>query len=336
MNCRAALNCRKLDETERQRRNQHRIGLGPGARRLNPRGRVRGRGPHRSEHPIVGRDSQRLFASAVWVGPLSSARVPDLSIILPAALGVLFIGLSKAGFGGGLGMLTTPLCVLAFGAGGREPAFAIGTLLPLLCAGDAFSMYHYWGRWERKNLKYLIPGTVVGVILGVRLIGRFSPRQLNLAIGLLAVLFVAFQVIKERVFSAEGAFAPNHRIGVPCGIGAGVTSTFAHGAGPVVSVFLIPQRLPKEIYVGTTVLVFTWINWIKMPFFIAQGIVTRDTLLTGLCYLPLIPLGVWLGVWLNRRVSETLFLRLVYVFTLLTGLQLIFNLNLARLFSAAG
>ena len=59
-----------------------------------------------------------------------------------AAVAVLFIGLSKAGFGGGLGMLTTPLCVLAFGA-----KDAIGILLPLLCAGDAFSLYHYWGKW---------------------------------------------------------------------------------------------------------------------------------------------------------------------------------------------
>ena len=256
--------------------------------------------------------------------------MPEFSTILPAALGVLFIGLSKAGFGGGLGMLTTPLCVLAFGAGGREPSFAIGTLLPLLCAGDAFSLYHYWGKWERKNLKYLLPGVVIGVVIGVQLIGRFSSRELNIAIGSMAVMFVVFQFVKAAIFRAEGAFAPNHRFGIPCGIGAGLTSTFAHGAGPVVSLFLIPQQMPKELYVGTTVMVFTWINWIKMPFFAAQGIITRETLLTGLYYLPLIPLGVWVGVWMNRKFSEKLFLRLVYFFTFVTGLQLIFNFNLVK------
>jgi uncharacterized membrane protein YfcA len=249
-----------------------------------------------------------------------------------AGLGVLFIGVSKAGFGGGLGMLTTPLCVLAFGALGKAPSFAIGTLLPLLCAGDAFSLYHYWGKWELKNLKYLLPGVVVGVIVGVQLIGQFSPRQLNLAIGLLAVAFVVFQLVKERIFEAEGAFAPNHRIGIPCGISAGITSTFAHGAGPLVSMFLIPQRLPKQIYVGTTVAVFAWVNWIKMPFFVQQGIITPETLLTGLYYFPLVPIGVWLGVWLNRKFSEQLFLKLVYVLTFLAGVQLIGDFNLARLF----
>lgn len=239
---------------------------------------------------------------------------------LTGAAAVLFIGLAKAGFGGGLGMLVTPLTVLAFDA-----KLAIGILLPLLCAGDLFSMYFYWGKWRRDNLRYLLPGVVVGVILGVQLIGRFSARELNIAIGLLAVTFVAFQVVKEWIFKAEGAFEPNHAIGLPCGVGAGITSTFAHGAGPVISMFLIPQRLPKEIFVGTNVLIFTWVNWIKLPFFVGNHIITPETLVISAWYFPLIPVGVWLGVWLNRRVSEGLFAQLIYLFTFLAGLQLIFN-----------
>ena len=112
-----------------------------------------------------------------------------------AGLAVLFIGLSKAGFGGGLGMLVTPLCVLAFDA-----KVAIGVLLPLLCAGDIFSLYHYWGKWDRSNLRFLLPGVVVGVLCGVQLIGLLNGTQLNQAIGVLAVAFVLFQVGKEWIF----------------------------------------------------------------------------------------------------------------------------------------
>jgi uncharacterized membrane protein YfcA len=255
--------------------------------------------------------------------------------MLLAGAAVLFIGLSKAGFGGGLGMLTTPLCVLAFASPEHGPTYAIGVLLPLLCAGDAFSLYHYWGKWETKNLRFLLPGVVAGVVAGVQLIGRFSARELNLAIGMLAVAFVVFQFVKEKIFRAEGVFAPNHWLGVPCGIGAGVTSTFAHGAGPVVSLFLIPQRMPKEVFVGTTVLIFTCINWIKVPFFVGHGIITRQTLLASAGYCALVPLGVWIGVWLNRKFSERAFAQAVYLLTLLAGLQLIFNFNLARLLRSA-
>jgi len=269
--------------------------------------------------------------------------VSDVTINLLAAIGVLFIGLSKAGFGGGLGMLTTPLCVVLLRGrttrhlcGGNDSAAAL--------RGDVFSMYYYWRQWEGKNLKYLLPGVVVGVFVGVQLIGRFSEREMNVAIGMLAVSFVVFQLIKENIFRAEGTFAPNHALGIPCGIGAGITSTFAHGAGPLVSVFLIPQDMPKQRYVGTTVLVFTCINWIKCRSFAwtapcwtgrvspSQAIISRETLWMDLEFLPLIPIGVWLGVWLNRKFSEAGFLKVVYVLTFLSGLQLIGNFDLGRLF----
>ena len=260
-------------------------------------------------------------------------------MLLLAGFAVLFIGVAKAGFGGGLGMLVTPLCVLAFG-----PKTAIGILLPLLCAGDIFSLYHYWGRWRAQNLKFLMPGVVVGVVIGVQLIGRFSPRQLNLAIGVIAMLFVGLQVFKDRFFRTEHAFIPNHRVGLPCGIGMGITSTFAHGAGPVAAMFLMPQRLPKELFVGTNVLIFTCVNWIKLPFFCVDrsmldwplfathALMTPATLLTSVKFFPLVPLGVWLGVWLNRRFSETVFVNVIYAILLLTGLQLIGNFDLAALF----
>lgn len=237
-------------------------------------------------------------------------------------------------------MLTTPLCVIAFG-----PREAIGILLPLLCAGDAFSLYHYWGNWKPANLKYLLPGVVVGVIVGVQLIGKFSARELNLVIGLLAVGFVTFQLLKEFIFRAEGAFSPNHGIGVPFGIAAGITSTFAHGAGPVVSMFLIPQRLPKVTFVGTTVLVFTCINWIKVPFYcLDQGvlhwswlppesIIDARTLKISLLFLPFVPVGVWLGVGLNRKFSESQFTKTIYLLTFLAGIKLIFDFDLTAPFN---
>lgn len=240
-----------------------------------------------------------------------------------ASLGIIFIGISKAGFGGGLGMLTTPICVAAFSLTGKSPAFVVGLLLPLLSAGDLFSIYHYWKKWDAKNLKFLLPGVIVGVCVGAALIGRFSPRQLNLAIGVLAICFVLFQLSKEFIFKLEGSFKPNHIIGIPCGIASGITSTFAHGAGPVVSMFLIPQKLPKQIYVGTTVLVFTWINWIKLPFFFANGIITQESLLTGLKLFAFVPVGVWIGVALNKRIPEKYFLRVVYFLTFCTGIYLL-------------
>ena len=71
-------------------------------------------------------------------------------------------------------------------------------------------------------------------------------------------------------------------------------------------------------------------NWIKLPFFIAHGIITTPTVVISLKYLPLIPVGVWLGVWLNRKFSEGFFIWLVYACTFLIGLELMLHTQLAR------
>ena len=249
----------------------------------------------------------------------------ELPVILLVGFAVVFIGLSKAGFGGGLGMLTAPLCVVAFGMAGQSPQFAIGFLLPLLCAGDSFSLYHYWRHWRLENLKYLLPGVVLGVIVGIQLMDRMEPSHCSLIIGVLAVSFVVFQLVKEKVFKNETPFVPGYGSGTAAGIGAGLTSTFAHGAGPMINIFMIPQRLPKEVFVSTRVLIFTWINWIKMPFFVGWGLVTLESLKWNAFYLPLVPVGVWLGVWLNKKIPEDKFRTLTYALTLLAGLHLIFS-----------
>ena len=215
-------------------------------------------------------------------------------------------------------MLTTPLCVIAFG-----PAMGIGILLPLLCAGDAFSMWHYWRKWEIKNLRLMIFGIVIGVGIGAQLFRRFSPAQLNFIIGLMAVLFVLFQFVKHILSAAPTSFKPRQPYGWLAGIGAGLTSTFAHSAGPVVTAFLLPQQMPKEIYTGTNVLIFTCINWIKVPFFVYAGMIQAPTLRVSAVFFPLVPLGVWLGVWLNRNIPDKWFPHLVYALTLATGIQLI-------------
>ncbi|MBM3891989.1 MAG: sulfite exporter TauE/SafE family protein, partial [Verrucomicrobia bacterium] len=73
----------------------------------------------------------------------------------------------------------------------------------------------------------------------------------------------------------------------------------------------------------TTVLIFALINWIKMPFFLWQGLCTPDTMWHSLWLAPAVPVGVWIGVWCNRRLSPTWFMRVVYVMVFATGVELL-------------
>lgn len=190
---------------------------------------------------------------------------------------------------------------------GERPRFAVGFLLPLLIVGNMVSLWYYWRQWRATTLKYLLPGVALGAYFGVIFIDLPQPHHFSLIIGVLAIGFVASQYFTGDAQENSNPWQPTHWAGVPCGVGAGITSTFAYSVGPVVNMFLLPQQIPKVAYVATRVLLFTCINWIKLPLFILPGLVDTRSLRWGADVCLLVPAGAWLGVRLNRRSRNTTF-----------------------------
>ena len=62
----------------------------------------------------------------------------------------------------------------------------------------------------------------------------------------------------------------------------------------------------------------------------AEAIINARTLRASVTYLILVPAGVWLGIWLNRRISEDRFVWVIYTLTFLAGVELIVNFDLAK------
>jgi len=75
-------------------------------------------------------------------------------------------GLSKAGLGGTLGFLITPMLALVM-----PLDKAVGLRLPILILGDMFTLSVYWRRWEVRFVWILL---LVGVWTGRRLITRMD------------------------------------------------------------------------------------------------------------------------------------------------------------------
>ena len=92
--------------------------------------------------------------------------------------------------------------------------------------------------------------------------------------------------------------------------------------------YIFAQNLGKELFVGTTAWTFTFINLTKVPFYVATGLIRTDVLLFDLLLIWLIPIGSYAGKWFAGRVSERMFNRVICVLTLISGLQLIFNVKI--------
>jgi hypothetical protein len=250
--------------------------------------------------------------------------VPDYpaAFWITAAIGVMLFGISKAGFAGGVGMLATPLVALTI-----TVAEAAALLLPLLIIIDILALFYYRRDFDRKSIKITIPGSLLGILVGSLFFGWFAGKDqvLRLGIGLLALIFVVFQVARGFILGKMSKRHPGTIEGLSWSAIAGFTSTISHAGGPPLAIYLLPQRFPKHIYVGTTAVFFAVTNAVKLLPYAALGILRPSNFIVVALLSPLCLVSVRIGVWLNRRFDETWFTRLVYTVLFLSALQLIWS-----------
>src|SRR4051812_13305255 len=222
--------------------------------------------------------------------------ITDPLFYLVATPAVLLMGLSKGGFAG-LGLMSLPLMALVI-----SPVQAAAIMLPILIAQDVVTVWAYRHAWDGRNLAILLPGAVLGIGLGYLLAAKVSDAAVALAVGAISIAFAVRRLVVERN-SSPAPTKPGVAAGWFWGAACGFTSMIAHAGGPRVQIYVLPQGLARDVFVGTGAVLFAAINWIKLPPYVALGQFTRENLLTSAALFPLAVLATWVGVLLVRQVS---------------------------------
>lgn len=242
---------------------------------------------------------------------------------------VFLIGLTKSGFGSGVGLLNVPMTVVAMGHTPYGASAALGLMLPLLVLGDLIAVWQYRHLFSMDVVKHLLPGTAVGVVVGGALLWWFHSRP-PAFIAPLIKLEVAIESIGLvglhwwRVWRGQNLrITPTAWHSNLTGAAAGVSSTLAHAAGPIIALYLLPQKLERRLFVGTCAIYFFLLNTAKLPAYNLTGMFSRPVLLLGLKLLPLLVAGALFGFWVNKRMNDAVFSKIVYVVTFLLGWYLL-------------
>lgn len=244
--------------------------------------------------------------------------ITDPVFYLFAVPAVLIAGIAKGGFGGSIGMLATPLIALS-----SSPLQATAIMLPILCAMDVLGIFAYRRNASWPNLLRMAPGAIIGITIGGLTFQYMNDDIIRLMIGIIAVAFTLNAVIKRK--AERAAAGPSTPKGIFWGSISGFTSTVAHAGGPPVQFYLLPQRLDKTLYVGTTVWFFLLVNYTKLIPYTMIGQFSPSNLGTSLMLIPLAPVGIWAGYRLHKIVNEVLFYRVIYVILVIVGLKLVYD-----------
>lgn len=243
--------------------------------------------------------------------------IADPGFYAVAVPAVLLMGLSKSGFLGGFGSLAVPLMALTI-----PVPQAAAIMLPLLFIMDAVGLQQMWARRDRALLRLLLPAGLAGTVVGTILFGLLPGKTVAAIVGGLTLLFLAQRLLFPPKADGHVASRP---LGVALGIASGFTSFVAHAGSPPISAYVLPMRLAPITYAATMAVFFAAVNLSKWIPYAWLGLIDLRNMSTALVLMPLAPLGVWLGVWLTKRIPSTWFYRIAYAGMGLTGVKLLWD-----------
>lgn len=244
-----------------------------------------------------------------------------------ACLAVLAVAISKSGFGGALGSLSVPLMLFVL-----PPRLALGILLPLFLVTDVWVVY-LWRQWlDRRILLVMCSFGLLGQVIGWSLLDVFNDQILTTLIGVIALITAVkygwrrlhpspqtseeiAEVVKRRLIP-RGAFW--------CGL-SGISSFVSLSGGIPAQIFLLPHALARQVFVGTLSVYFFVINLAKLPFYAEADLFTSETWHLSLWLLPVIPVGVFLGKWMNTHLSDRIFYDISHSVLLVMGGKLLYS-----------
>lgn len=227
------------------------------------------------------------------------------------------VGVSKAGIPG-LGTLFVPLFALVLPA--RE---STGALLPLLIVGDVFAVAFYRRHASWHHLVRLLPWAAGGIVLGFLALGRLNDRLLRPILGGIVIVMLALNVWRS-LFRKDAPVPAWPWLSAVTGLLAGATTMVANAAGPVMLIYLLAMRLPKNEFLGTSAWFFFLVNLTKIPFSAGLGLISPSSLVLDGILAPAVVAGAFLGVWAAKRIPARAFEISVQVLTLAAAVLLFF------------
>jgi len=235
--------------------------------------------------------------------------------VIPA---IILYGIAKSGLGGSMTLISIPLMTIVMPL--NE---ALGIVLPILIFSDFIATYKYRKEFDLSTLKLMVPFAAIGVVIGSLTFSYFSEELLKFIIGLMGFLFAGHYFFLKK--NKEAKSEKNFLKGGICSTISGFTSFCVHAGGTPVSIYLLPLRLKKEIYVGTRIIFFTFMNLIKLPFYINLSMTNFVTFKQSVILFPVAFIGILIGYKLLKIIDEKLFYNILYALILVSSTKLIFD-----------
>ena len=239
---------------------------------------------------------------------------PDIYLVAFFILLLAYFLRGITGFGSGL--IAIPLL-----AHFLPLTFVVPLLLVLdFVASIVLSRHmHLQVRWD--EIRFLLPSSIVGILMGTFLLVNLPREPLLVALGLFVIFFGL-----RYLFNVHGEKPISRWWSLPTGLSGGLIGALFGTGGPPYVVYLSHRLHDKTQLRGTLSGLFMLDGALRVITFLFIGLLLQDEMLSSLLLaLPLMALGLYLGNKVHLGISRQQQLAVIGGLLLLSGGSLLWK-----------
>jgi len=241
---------------------------------------------------------------------------PDAATAAIVIAGFFAGGLAKGVFGLGMPLVGLPIMVFAI-------PFPVGVALFLVPNFTANGQQMLEGGRLIENVrrfKWLLVTMLAVIPFSVKLLVSISAEASLLILGALCVSFAFYQMFPfALVCPPEREKFWNPIVGVMAGALAGVSGIY----GPVLIVYLMSLRMPKDEFVSALSMMYFTGSLAVGVLLVFEDVVTFDLVIVSVIGAAIIAAMIFVGRYVRRRVDEARYRKMVLALLMVMGADMI-------------
>jgi len=171
-----------------------------------------------------------------------------------------------------------------------------------------------------RRLAPLLVFTLVGTVIGTKLLVVLSGRAVTLVLGVFVVAFVVFDLVR---FSPRVDQRWERKLAAPVGLLAGIMGGITSAPGTPLAVYFIALGMDKREFVRSVAFTFLIVKAVQLATLAWYGLLTGAIVLGSVGLTVAALAGFGLGVRLQDKLDQRAFNRAVLVFLALLGVWLV-------------
>lgn len=209
----------------------------------------------------------------------------------------------------------------------------IALVLPMKLVVPVFTVLGIFSSWsivfkdsrhiEWRELRRLLPYTIVGALIGLYFYNAFDARTLAHGLGALVLAYGSYALLQSLRPLPKWTLPRSLTLPVTGTLAGIVGALFGAMAGMFYAIYLDMQQLNKDRFRATVAMTLLVLGVVRGGGYFAFGAYDRQALIATAVSLPLMFAGVVLGNHIHTNLSEVAFRRMISIVLIGSGIPLL-------------